>query len=44
MQKVKSLCLKTDAWTSIKNESYIAVTGHFVDEDFSSERVLLKCA
>jgi len=43
LQNVKSICLTTDAWTSLNNESFIAVTGHFIDEDFGCKKVLLRC-
>lgn len=38
-----AVCLTTDGWTSIKNESYIGVTAHFIDENASLESVCLDC-
>lgn len=44
LDKTNSVCITTDAWTSRNNDSFIAVTCHFVDVE--SERlksVLLSC-
>ncbi|BET02152.1 hATC [Nesidiocoris tenuis] len=38
-----SVCITTDCWTSRANESYIAITAHFIDEDYHFKSVLLKC-
>lgn len=38
-----NVCLTTDCWTSRCNESYIAVTAHFVNKDFILKTVLLEC-
>lgn len=32
LQNTKFISLTTDAWTSYTNDSYIATTGHFIDE------------
>lgn len=37
-----NVCLTTDCWTSRCNESYIAVTAHFVNKDFILKSVLLE--
>lgn len=34
----------TDAWTSLKNESYMAVTVHFIDNSCQLKSYLLQCA
>lgn len=39
-----NVCLTTDCWTSRCNESYIAVTAHFVNKDFILKSVLLECS
>ncbi|XP_046990621.1 E3 SUMO-protein ligase ZBED1-like isoform X2 [Schistocerca americana] len=31
LQGIKTICLTTDCWTSASNESYMAVTGHFIN-------------
>jgi len=36
--------LTTDAWTSLKNESYMAVTVHFIDKSCELKSYLLQCA
>lgn len=38
-----AVCITTDAWTSITNESYIAITAHFFDENLILQSVLLEC-
>ena len=35
------ICLTTDGWTSLKNESYVAVTAHFIDNDCCLKSYLL---
>lgn len=37
------ICLTSDLWTSRANESYLAITGHYVTEDFKIKSVLLYC-
>lgn len=39
------MCLTTDSWTSINNESFIAVTAHFIDPKNETQlsSVLLGC-
>ncbi|CAG4962522.1 unnamed protein product [Parnassius apollo] len=40
----KSICLTTDMWTSRNNDSYLAVTGHYIDDkNYSLQSVLLEC-
>lgn len=34
----------TDLWTSVNMESFIAVTGHFIDKDFQLVSILLECS
>lgn len=38
------VCLTTDCWTSRCNDSYIAVTAHFVNKQFDLQSVLLECS
>lgn len=38
------VCLTTDCWTSINNESFMAVTVHFINSQFHLESVLLNCS
>ncbi|XP_047103747.1 E3 SUMO-protein ligase ZBED1-like, partial [Schistocerca piceifrons] len=44
LQGIKTICLTTDCWTSASNESYMAVTGHFINEQFRLQSVLLECS
>lgn len=37
------LCLTTDMWTSRENENFIAVTGHFISEDYQFKSILIEC-
>lgn len=38
-----SVCLTTDCWTSINNQSFLALTDHYLDNDFVMKSVLLQC-
>ncbi|XP_064475382.1 E3 SUMO-protein ligase ZBED1-like [Ornithodoros turicata] len=40
---ISSICLTTDGWTSLSNQSYIAVTAHFIDTDGVLRARLLDC-
>lgn len=42
-ENVLSVCLTTDCWTSINNQSFIAITSHYLDNDFKFKSVLLEC-
>lgn len=39
-----NMCLTTDCQTSRCNESYIAITTHFVNKNFILKSVLLECS
>jgi len=41
---VEFVLLTTDTWTSLKNESYMAVTVHFIDENCKLNSHLLSCS
>lgn len=43
IMEAEALCLTTDAWTSINNESFIAITAHYIDKDFILRTYLLDC-
>lgn len=38
-----SVCLTTDTWTSKNNDSYMAVTAHYITDSFELKTVLLGC-
>ncbi|KAL0893118.1 hypothetical protein ABMA27_014751 [Loxostege sticticalis] len=40
---IEKICLTVDLWTSKANESYIAITGHFINNNFKMQSVLLSC-
>lgn len=40
---VESACLTTDCWTSRNNESFMAITIHFIDNEFELKSILLGC-
>lgn len=40
---VIKICFTVDLWTSRANESYIAITGHYITADFEMKSVLLAC-
>lgn len=44
LASVTSVCITTDCWTSRSVESYIAVTCHFINDDFELKSILLDCA
>ncbi|KAL0879640.1 hypothetical protein ABMA27_003355 [Loxostege sticticalis] len=43
VQLVTSICLTADLWTSLKTESYIALTGLYLTEQLDFKTVLLGC-
>ena len=45
LQNVSAVCLTCDGWTSRNNQSFFAVTAHFIDpeNDIKLESVLLGC-
>ena len=44
MESVQSVCLTIDSWTSVTPENYLAVTAHFLNQDFQLESCLLDCS
>ncbi|KAL4113573.1 hypothetical protein QTP88_017180 [Uroleucon formosanum] len=42
-KEAQSVCMTTDCWTSRNNESFMAITIHFIDSNFSLRSVLLGC-
>lgn len=44
LKNVRKVCVTTDCWTSINNESYMGVTVHFLDETFNPVSLLLECS
>jgi hypothetical protein len=43
LPKISYFCATTDCWTSRTTDSYMAVTCHFIDEDWKMSSVLLGC-
>lgn len=45
LQNVSAVCLTTDGWTSRNNQSFVAVTAHFIDprKEIDLSTVLLGC-
>lgn len=43
LSNVEAVCLTTDGWTLIKNESFMAVTAHFINSDNKLDSALLTC-
>ena len=41
---IRKCCLTTDCWSSRNNESFIAVTVHYINEEFQFKSVLLGCS
>ncbi|XP_037958832.1 zinc finger BED domain-containing protein 4-like [Teleopsis dalmanni] len=43
LQEAKTISLTTDMWTSNANESYLAVTAHFISQNWKFNSCLLSC-
>uniref|UniRef100_A0A182RIF5 DUF659 domain-containing protein n=1 Tax=Anopheles funestus TaxID=62324 RepID=A0A182RIF5_ANOFN len=44
LANAKTVCLTTDGWTDINNQSYLAATAHFIQEsDCTLKSFLLEC-
>ena len=45
LENVSAICLTTDGWTSIINQSFVTVTIHFINpkKDYEISTVLLRC-
>jgi len=43
LAKTSAITLTTDSWTSICTQNYIAVTAHYIIEDFQVGSCLLDC-
>ncbi|CAH1397979.1 unnamed protein product [Nezara viridula] len=41
---ITSACITTECWTSSSDESFLAITSHFLDSDFYFKSVLLSCS
>lgn len=41
LKNITKVCLTTDCWSSACNDSYLALTAHYITEDFRMESVLL---
>lgn len=41
---VESVCLTTDTWTSENMDSFLAITAHFINDDFKLKSLLLECS
>lgn len=44
LKEAEYVCLTTDCWTSRNNESFMAITIHFVDSNFLLKSVLISCS
>lgn len=42
--EVSSVCITTDVWTSRNVQSFMAVTAHYITEQFEFKSVLLQCS
>uniref|UniRef100_A0A182PX25 BED-type domain-containing protein n=1 Tax=Anopheles epiroticus TaxID=199890 RepID=A0A182PX25_9DIPT len=40
----KAIALTSDGWTNINNTSFMALTGHYIDENFKFQSTLLDCS
>ena len=39
-----SVCLTTDTWSSSTNETFNAITAHYINQDFEMKHILLDCS
>ncbi|KFM75423.1 Zinc finger BED domain-containing protein 6, partial [Stegodyphus mimosarum] len=44
LSAVQNICLSVDCWSNQKAGSYMAVTGHFIDEHMHRKMVLIDCS
>lgn len=44
LQAITSVCLSTDCWTSVNMESYLAVTAHYITDQYELRSILLECS
>ena len=42
MMETVKVCITTDCWTSINNESFLAITAHFLTDNFEHKICALK--
>ncbi|CAG5043377.1 unnamed protein product [Parnassius apollo] len=42
-KEVETICITTDNWISAGNDSFMAVTGHFINKNFDLESIVLDC-
>jgi zinc finger BED domain-containing protein 1 (E3 SUMO-protein ligase ZBED1) len=42
-KEASAVCLTTDSWTSINNESFTAITAHYLDSKLKLKSILLEC-
>ncbi|CAG4996259.1 unnamed protein product [Parnassius apollo] len=42
-KEVETICITTDNWTSARNDSFMAVTGHFINKNFDLQSIVLDC-
>lgn len=43
VKKIKAIAITSDFWTSLGNESYCGITGHWITDDWSLQSVALEC-
>lgn len=43
IDKANAICLTTDCWTSVNNENFMAITGHFIDENMTLQSICIEC-
>lgn len=44
LEKKTYVSITTDCWTSSNNESFMSITAHFIDTDFTIQSTLLSCS
>lgn len=44
IQRGKVFCITTDSWSSLNTINFVAITAHFVDDEFNLNSILLECS
>ncbi|XP_022822782.1 zinc finger BED domain-containing protein 4 isoform X1 [Spodoptera litura] len=43
MHEAESVCLTSELWTSTSNDTFMCISGHYINKDFQFKSIVLKC-
>ncbi|XP_035444373.2 zinc finger BED domain-containing protein 4-like [Spodoptera frugiperda] len=43
IQEAESVCLTSELWTSTSNDTFMCISGHYINKDFQFKSIVLKC-